>query len=582
MGRARTGFWISAAFLLVASLFDLIMCPHSKVEESFQLQATHDLYYYGIGDAIREQFSGLSTTVTSPATLPYDHLQYPGVVPRTFIGPLILSTLCRIILWPCSIFNIEINPMTVQFLARFCLLLLNLVGWLRLALAVDKMPLLSSSSVLRKNNNLLTEGSWLLLITACQFHIPFYSSRMLPNTFALAIVLQSYSFWMEKNIQVAAALIVFGTAIFRCDLLLLLGSIGLSWLFRRELSIPTALKIGIVTGIISLILTTPLDSLLWQRPIWPEGEVFYFNTILGKSSEWGLSPWHWYFTSALPKSMLLTIFLVPLSMFRIVENTVAMERKWRQPSTNATKKNNHDREGVLFDKQWLQYIVPILGFVVLYSFLGHKEMRFIFPALPMLNLGAAVGMSKLTQIAFPVSLTNKDKEYFVSYIGRLGFVCGLLSMGLTHVGSLIFVLTSKENYSGGDALMQLSSHVQNGVSTSEDIELSLHVHIDVAAAMSGVSLFGQRAAQAATPGIPWTFSKDGYEEGKQASGYDEFTHLLSEDPNIVPASQFTVIHTQKGKPRLDIRKLKIVTEDAMYVLERNIVIGGVDETLSPD
>ena len=269
-------------------------------------------------------------------------------------------------------------------------------------------------------------------------------------------------------------------------------------------------------------------------------------------------------------------------MFRIVENTVAMERKWRQPSTNATKKNNHDREGVLFDKQWLQYIVPILGFVVLYSFLGHKEMRFIFPALPMLNLGAAVGMSKLTQIAFPVSLTNKDKEYFVSYIGRLGFVCGLLSMGLTHVGSLIFVLTSKENYSGGDALMQLSSHVQNGVSTSEDIELSLHVHIDVAAAMSGVSLFGQRAAQAATPGIPWTFSKDGYEEGKQASGYDEFTHLLSEDPNIVPASQFTVIHTQKGKPRLDIRKLKIVTEDAMYVLERNIVIGGVDETLSPD
>lgn len=556
MRRVGTGFWVSAAFLLASSLFDLIMCPHSKVEESFQLQATHDLYYYGIWDAIREQFS---TTATS-ATLPYDHLQYPGVVPRTFTGPLVLSTLCQMILLPCSILDIDVNPNTIQFLARFCLLSLNLLGWLRLALAVDKMPLLSPSA-LRKNNKMPTEGSWLLLITACQFHIPFYSSRMLPNTFALAIVLQSYSFWLEKSIQTAAALIVFGTAIFRCDLLLLLGSIGLSWLFRRELSIPTALKIGILTGIVSLVFTTPLDSILWQRPIWPEGEVFYFNTILGKSSEWGLSPWHWYFTSALPKSMLSTIFLVPLSVFRIVENFVAMERKWRQPTANATKV-------ILVDKQWLQYIAPILGFVVMYSFLGHKEMRFIFPAIPMLNLGAAVGMSKLTQIAFPVSLTNKDKEFFVSYIGRIGFACGLLSMGLTLAASLLFVLTSKENYSGGDALRELSLHIQNVVSTSED-RPSPHVHIDVAAAMSGVSLFGQRAAQAATPGIEWTFSKDGYEEGKQASGYEEFTHMLSEDPNIVPASQFTVIHTQKGNPRLDLRKRKIVTEDAIYVFERN-------------
>lgn len=77
MQRAGTGFWVSAAFLLASSLFDLIACPHSKVEESFQLQATHDLYYYGVGYAIQEQFSGLSNTTTLES-LPYDHLQYPG------------------------------------------------------------------------------------------------------------------------------------------------------------------------------------------------------------------------------------------------------------------------------------------------------------------------------------------------------------------------------------------------------------------------------------------------------------------------------------------------------------------------
>ena len=500
------------------------------------------------------------------------------VVPRTFTGPLILSFLCRVLLLPCSIFNVDVNPNSVQFLARFCLLSLNLLGWLRLALSVDRIPLVSHLSLLRKSNKAMTEGSWLLLITACQFHIPYYSSRMLPNTFALVIVLQSYSYWLEKRTQTAAALIVFGTAVFRCDLLLLLGSLGLSWIFHRELSVPTALKVGILTGMASLLITTPLDSLLWQRPIWPEGEVFYFNTILGKSKEWGLSPWHWYFTSALPKAMLLTIFLVPLSMLRIMENLVALERKWKQPPNNNTaKKSDRDREAVWVDKQWMRYISPILGFVVLYSFLGHKEMRFIFPALPMLNLGAAIGMSKLTQLAFPPRLTNKDKEYFVSWIGRIGFGCGLISIGLTLIGSLVFVITSKENYSGGDALGELSLHIQNVASTYEGNaleKLSPHVHIDVAAAMSGISLFGQRAAQATTPNIEWTFSKDGYEEGNSAlgqasSGYEQFTHLLSEDPNIVSASRFTVIHTQQGKPRLDLRERKIVTEGAIFVLERN-------------
>jgi hypothetical protein len=77
MGRVGTGFWISAALLFVSSLFDLIVCPHSKVEESFQLQATHDLYYHGIGDAIQERYSSLLNNSTS-IDLPYDHLQYPG------------------------------------------------------------------------------------------------------------------------------------------------------------------------------------------------------------------------------------------------------------------------------------------------------------------------------------------------------------------------------------------------------------------------------------------------------------------------------------------------------------------------
>ena len=67
-------------------LFHIYIAPYTKVEESFNLQATHDLLTYGV------PFKNISASFKKD----YDHLSFPGSVPRTFVGPLALAA----VTWP--------------------------------------------------------------------------------------------------------------------------------------------------------------------------------------------------------------------------------------------------------------------------------------------------------------------------------------------------------------------------------------------------------------------------------------------------------------------------------------------------
>ena len=62
---------------LVSLSFSYI--PFTKVEESFNIQAIHDILKFGIFPL---------ETIDN-----YDHKQFPGVVPRTFLGSLVVAGL---------------------------------------------------------------------------------------------------------------------------------------------------------------------------------------------------------------------------------------------------------------------------------------------------------------------------------------------------------------------------------------------------------------------------------------------------------------------------------------------------------
>lgn len=97
------------AELLVASAMTayLLLCPFAKVEESFNLQATHDLLLLGVRGV--DQF---------------DHLEFPGVVPRTFIGSLAVAGASRPLVWLLQLLGV--HKLWLQVATRWVLGMLTM------------------------------------------------------------------------------------------------------------------------------------------------------------------------------------------------------------------------------------------------------------------------------------------------------------------------------------------------------------------------------------------------------------------------------------------------------------------------
>lgn len=473
--------------VILISAVHLLYCPFTKVEESFNLQAVHDILYHGFN---------LSE---------YDHHEFPGVVPRSFLGPIVVSTIASPLV--ASLNYLELNKVFAQYTARATLGLLVIITF---KLYRDALQKIFGPDFTK----------WFVAITVSQYHFMYYLSRPLPNIMALPLVLLALFGWLKQNYVIfiwsSAAVII----IFRTELAILLGIFLLFSLFSKQLSVQRSFKIAVPAGIFFFVLTVAIDSIFWRRLVWPEAEVFYFNTILNKSSEWGTSPFSWYFYSAIPRGLALSFIFVPV--------------------------------GTFLDIRVRAFTIPAIVYVILMSFLPHKELRFIIYVFPLLNVSAAVACHRIWK--------NRAKTKWNGFLALT--IPGHIILNFVFTTFMLYVASF--NYPGGMAIARLHRLERNSIEP-------VHVHIDVYTAQTGVSRFTQTNAS-------WIYSK---QENLTIDDPEmlQYTHLLIEGKGKYSSKISPYLKTHNIIDSIDafshiafnydlLPPIKIKTKTSIFIMKR--------------
>lgn len=494
---------IDAVLLCAICVLHVYLAPFTKVEESFNVQAVYDLLYKSWRD---------------PTT--FDHATFPGVVPRTFLAPLLLYFIVAPLKW-----LLNLHPLAAFVTMRLALVLLSATA------------LLCIRHALNKQHSRAT-GAMFTLLTACQFHLPFYAGRPLANVFAMLFtnlsLAQRISSTTPRTTLYSHALLALAVALLRSELsILLFWTIAIDAL-TTQVSVISSALVSLATAVIGASASIAIDSHFWRpRPgipfglRYPELEVFHFNAILGKSSAWGTLPFHYYFSCGIPRALCGAI---PLALAALA---------MRDTRTHAARS-----------------LAPALLFVATYSLLPHKELRFVIYALPAATIAAAHSAAVLLRVA-RAAPPGKGRPTGTKSALRRVFAAGalLICVAASVAATLVSTVASNTNYPGAAALLVLRKQVGCP-------QRRVAVHVDAHAASTGVSQFVEKHVGCES----WSISRD---EGLDDEALRaRFSYLVARRPHV---QGFRVVHRQHKYKRIDYKRMRPMTAPNVFVHEREDV-----------
>ncbi|ANB11947.1 Gpi10p [Sugiyamaella lignohabitans] len=211
----------------------------------------------------------------------------------------------------------------------------------------------------------------------------FCLPRTFSNSLETVLTTIALSYWPWKSFTSGSPIIwprfVLSLAIasiaciFRPTNALLWLFLGIHFLWTSSSSRQTTVKIIAATSAVltlSLCFNGLVDYVYFGEPVFPLLNFIKFNIVESLSQFYGVNQWHYYLSQGLP---LLTMAYLPLVLTGL----------YQYKST---------------------IIVQLILFIIgSYSLLAHKEVRFIFPLIPLLHLLVAAALDRIRRRAiFPL------------------------------------------------------------------------------------------------------------------------------------------------------------------------------------
>lgn len=287
----------------------------------------------------------------------------------------------------------------------------------------------------------------------------------------------------SKYLRLSFYILTIAGIVFRSELAILLATLAIYQLIQRLPSeglfpfIRFLIPAGIAGAVIGLLVTVSIDTFFWRtwpHPLWPEWRAFSYNTLEGHASEWGVSPWYYYFLNALPKLL-----------FNPLTYTILIPWATLNPTTRGPS---------------FALLAPSLSFVALYSALPHKEWRFIIYIIPALTAVASAAAGWISVRA------SKARLY------RLATIALFASVAASFAISAALLTISATNYPGGAALVRLH-HV---VAMQGGQAPRVRVHLDNLACQTGVTHFVEKAG----PVLPLAAGGEAQRDGEWLLRHD--------------------------------------------------------------